>query len=162
MIFGAALWRARDGLKSKVADSLILNSLPGWPQSNAEAGYPFVGPANTTAAYTAYYYQCFSAMMDTLLADPKKGPRNAARLLGAFLAHGITGTDTTNSYTMDATASSKGLQLDFSYTKAKKAKSDGSSVNQKKILVNVTDTYLVTISNPSSGGGRYKAKLKAK
>ncbi|MHC4844625.1 MAG: hypothetical protein ACYTCU_00535 [Planctomycetota bacterium] len=208
LVFGAALWRARDGLKEKVADPLVLNHLPGWPQSTAEAGFPVVTPDNATAAYAAYYYQCFEAMMGTLLADKKKGAKNAGPLLGAFLAHGITGTDAP--YALDATAGSKGLQLqfesaflgsinehsflvtlaagqtldlsvkgekkdgttvdfafdadpgDFTWSKPKKTKADGSSADAKKILVNVSGTYLVTISNPGSGGGRYKAKLKAK
>jgi hypothetical protein len=210
LVFGTALWRARENLKEKVTDDLFLNGLPGWPQSTAEAGFPVVTPANAGAAYAAYYYQCFEAMMDTLLADKKKGLKNAGPLLGAFLAHGITGTGPGNAYTLDATASSKGMQLqlesaflgslnehsflltlaagqtldlsvkgekkdgtvvdfafdddpgDFTYGKPKKAKADGSSAELKKILVNVPGTYLVTISNPGSGGGRYKAKLKAK
>jgi len=113
LIFGAAMWRARGNLKEKVTDPLFLNNLPGWPQSTAEAGFAVVTQANAGAAYAAYYYQCFEAMMDTLLADPKKGLKNAGKLLGAFQAHGITGTAASNTYTLDATASSKGLKLEL-------------------------------------------------
>jgi Zn-dependent metalloprotease len=210
LIFAAALWRARDGLKSKLADALIFNNLAGWPQSNAEVGFPVVTPGNAGAAYVAYYQQCFVALMDTLLADKKKGAKNAGKLLGAFLAHGITGTGATNNYTMDGTASSKGLKLDFessflgsldehsvlitlaagqqldfsvkgekkdgtrvdflfdddpgdfTYSKPKTVKAGGSSASVKKILVNVSGDYLLTVIKTSSSGGRYKAKLKVK
>jgi hypothetical protein len=92
-IFGAALWRARTALKAKLADDLILDGLAGWPQSNAEAGYPVVNPGNADEAYLAYYHQCFRSMMDGLLQGGGTAAQQkaAGKLLGAFLAHGITG-----------------------------------------------------------------------
>ncbi|HTE06000.1 MAG TPA: hypothetical protein VK824_07380, partial [Planctomycetota bacterium] len=91
-IFGAALWSARAALKAKVADDLVLNGLAGWPQSNAEAGFPVVDADNAQDAYTAFAFACFDSMMEDLLASGPAGARNAGKLLGAFLEHGLTGT----------------------------------------------------------------------
>lgn len=92
-IFGCALWRARTGLKQKVADDLIVNDLANWPQSNAEVGFPVVDEGNAAEAYSAFYRECFLSLVNTALQPgTAKGWKQAGKLLGAFLAHGITGT----------------------------------------------------------------------
>jgi len=92
-IFGCALWRARAGLKPKPADKLIVNDLGNWPQTSAAVGFEDVDESNAAEAYATYYLECFLSLINTALApDTPKGWKQAGKVLGAFLAHGITGT----------------------------------------------------------------------
>jgi hypothetical protein len=91
-IFGAALWRLRTLAKPAVANDLIINTLGTWPQSAADVGFPDVTPGNAEAAYEAYDFACFLAIANAALQAPgAKGWKQTSKVLGAFLAHGITG-----------------------------------------------------------------------
>lgn len=109
-IFAAACWRAKQGGLKKAADQTVLGNLGEWPLSTAEVGYPTVTVGNATDAYEAYFYACFEAMADLAQGDgsDKSGMRQAVALLGAFMAHGITGASPSTTYTLDASGD-KGL-----------------------------------------------------
>jgi hypothetical protein len=212
VIFGAALWKARQRLKPKAMDTLVFQSLSSWPLSTAEVGFPVVTPANAQAAYAAYYLACFSAMADTLDDGSPKGRSKTASLLGAFMSHGVVGSEAVGVLEFDATegglklnvrgeflgsigthvidvvlgagqvvsVSAKGVKGttvdfafddapaagdndgDFSASKPKKVNAAGTKASQKKILVNATRTYRLTVTNTDALGGAYRLSVKVK
>jgi hypothetical protein len=112
-IFGCALWRARTGLKPKPADKLIVNDLGNWPQTIAEVGFPVVDETNAAEAYGTFYLECFLSLINAALApDTPKGWKQAGKLLGAFCAHGITGTSPGNTVVLPVAAAGK-AKLNF-------------------------------------------------
>ncbi|MFN0205207.1 MAG: hypothetical protein ACKVS6_02700 [Planctomycetota bacterium] len=109
VIFGATLWRLREVLKDKIADPIIAASLPNWPQTMREAGFPVVDISNAQDAYGAFYAQCLQTLFDDLLAA--KGNTTAAKGLGAMLANGAIGNPSNSPIVhWDATA---GLNISF-------------------------------------------------
>ncbi len=111
-IFGAALWRTRQAIKQKSADRLVFETMADWPQSAAEVGFPVVDTDNADDAYHVFFYECLEAMLDHQVDNlGKKGLKNATRTLGAFLAHGISGTRPDTIYTFDNLE--KGLAANF-------------------------------------------------
>jgi hypothetical protein len=101
LIFGASLWRLRTAIKKNISDPLLASSLPNWPQTTAEVGFPAVDTNNAEAAYTAYFFACLEALVDDLLAT--KGFTTAAKGLGALMANGAIGNfDTGTMYQINA------------------------------------------------------------
>ncbi len=102
-IFAAALWKARRSLKAVPMDVLVFDSLPLWPLSTAEVGFPVVTPANAQAAYEAFYLACFEAMSSVLDDGTPKGRRKLAALMGPFMSHGIIAANASVVPVIDAT-----------------------------------------------------------
>ena len=100
-IFGAFLWRSRKALKNKTTDKLFLVDMLDWPQSSAEVGFPSLNAGNIEAAYDAFFSGCADSALSGVLAKPgnlKKNQKNAGKLLGAAMAHGLQGQPDTGNY----------------------------------------------------------------
>ncbi len=100
-IFGAFTWRSRTALKNKFTDPLFLVDMLDWPQSSAEVGFPVLNAGNIQAAYEAFYSACVDSILAGILTAPgnlKKNTKNAGKLLGAAMAHGLKGAPETGNH----------------------------------------------------------------
>ncbi|MBL8695941.1 MAG: hypothetical protein JNJ88_17740 [Planctomycetes bacterium] len=91
LIFAATLWNLRQHLKNpKLAEQIILSSMPDWPSTTAEVGFVTVTSQNAVDAYAAFYADCLLSVLSTVNAF--KGFNAAARATGPLLKNGALGS----------------------------------------------------------------------